>query len=178
MEYVILGLLMLRPNTLYGIRKAFEQGISMFYSSSLGSLQTAIKKLSAKGYITSDEGVENGRAKKTLEVTEMGREAFFKWMLAPLDSNNLEVSFLSRLYFMGLLPSKAQQLEQLKRMKIEIEQEKSNLVEVDQQLSGLKLPLEYQPVFFYQRKVLHYGIDTHEYGLKWLQTLIDEIESN
>ena len=48
MEYVILGLLMLQPNSVYGIRKAFEQGISMFYSASLGSIQTAVKRLEDK----------------------------------------------------------------------------------------------------------------------------------
>ena len=116
MEYVILGLLLIMPNTIYGINKAFEQGISMFYSPSIGSLQSASKRLLEKKLIESLETLENGRVKKILSITDAGTETFFKWMFEPLDEKNLEVSLLSRLYFMGLLPTKASKLNLLHQM--------------------------------------------------------------
>lgn len=175
MEYVILGLLLLMPNTLYGIRKAFEQGISMFYSSSLGSLQTAVKRLEEKGHITSEDALENGRAKKVLTVTEAGAAAFFNWLNAPLEPNNLEVSFLSRLYFVGLIPEKPAQLERLLRMKQDISDSHQLLEQANIDLSQIEIPEVYQQIFFFQRKVLQYGIDTHAYGMAWLENLIAEL---
>ncbi len=178
MEYVILGLLILHPNTLYGIKKAFEQGISMFYSSSLGSLQIAVKRLEDKGFIRSEDAHENGRAKKVLTVTDEGQHAFFEWMQQPLEVKNLEVSFLSRLYFLGLLPTKADQHARLLTMRDTIKAAHQSLKEVDHSLENLELPDAYQPIFFYQKKVLHYGIDTHEYAITWVERLLKDIEGD
>lgn len=178
MEYVILGLLLIMPNTIYGINKAFEQGISMFYSPSIGSLQSASKRLLDKNLIASLETLENGRVKKILTITDAGREAFFKWMFDPLDEKNLEVSLLSRLYFMGLLPTKESKVNLLHHMIENARTSESQLQAVNHSLNQLELPSAYEEIFFFQKKVLHYGIDTHQFGIKWLENLLREIESN
>lgn len=174
MEYVILGLLLLQPNTLYGIHKAFEQGISMFYSSSLGSLQSAVKRLESKGYIYVMASVENGRAKKNMAPTPEGQAAFFAWLNAPLAQQNLEVELLSRLYFLGLIPQISDQIQCLRQWREDIEKSRGLLIETNTQLDQLEIPEVYQGIFYYQRKVLGYGIDTHGYGLEWLERLIAE----
>ena len=51
MANVILGLLLLAPMSLYDLIKAFEQGISLFYSASSGSIKRALDGLLKKGYI-------------------------------------------------------------------------------------------------------------------------------
>lgn len=175
MEYVILGLLMIEANTLYGLHKCFEQGISMFYSSSLGSLQSASKRLEAKGYITVNATQENGRAKKVFSITEAGMMAFFNWLNGPLEPQNLEVAFLSRLYFVGLIPEKPQRKLLLEQMRAAILQSKTALDQASNGLDQLQLPEAYQTIFYYQRKVLQYGIDTHGYGLNWLDALIEDL---
>ena len=108
MEYVILGLLIIQPSTLYSLNKSFEQGISLFFSPSLGSINSAIKRLTVKNLVQQMEIVENGRAKKILTITELGQQAFINWMHEPLDTKNLEVSFMSRLYFLGLIEDQTQ----------------------------------------------------------------------
>lgn len=177
MEYVILGLLMLQPNSVYGIRKAFEQGISMFYSASLGSIQTAVKRLEDKGLVAGESTVENGRAKKILGVTVAGEAAFFQWLHAPLEQSNLEVGFLSRLYFVGLIPLKQDRLTRLRAMREDILLSRQQLLSAEKELDQLQLPDAYQEVFFFQRKVLQYGVDTHGYGIEWLERLIEALES-
>lgn len=174
MEYVILGLLLLQPNTLYGIHKAFEQGISMFYSSSLGSLQSAVKRLESKNYIYVTASIENGRAKKTMAPTSEGQAAFYGWLSAPLDQQNLEVELLSRLYFLGLIPQISEQIQCLSQWREDIKKARGLLIETNAQLNQLEIPEAYQGIFYYQRKVLSYGIDTHGYGLEWLERLIAE----
>ncbi|WP_025025397.1 PadR family transcriptional regulator [Caldalkalibacillus mannanilyticus] len=66
MEFVILGLLMIRQMSQYDIKKILQQKISPFFSPSLGSIQSALKKLMDNGHIELDEVVEGGRQQKKL----------------------------------------------------------------------------------------------------------------
>ena len=74
MQYVILGLLLGGPLSLYDVRKRFSAGISLFYSASLGSLQRALQQLVADGSVTVADAVGDARGKKLHSVTERGRE--------------------------------------------------------------------------------------------------------
>lgn len=177
MEYVILGLLLIRPATLYTLNKCFEQGISLFFSPSLGSIQNAVKRLDEKGFIATEEITENGRAKKMLTILPSGEHAFMEWMESPLDLKNLEVAFLSRLYFLGLIPQDSKKITLLEGMLGDIHTSKNTLDETAVVLDGLDLPDSQMDVFKYQRKVLDYGIDTHACAITWIQGLLEEIRN-
>src|SRR5699024_9765083 len=72
MAHVILGLLMLWPQSLYEPTKHFTAGISLFYSASTGSIKRALDRLIEDEYIA--VASEHGpRGKKTYEVTPTGR---------------------------------------------------------------------------------------------------------
>jgi PadR family transcriptional regulator, regulatory protein AphA len=176
MDYIILGLLLFGPNTIYGLRKSFEQGISMFYSPSLGSLQSASKKLKSKEWIVENQIMEHGRVKNILTITDTGIDAFFEWMWEPLDENNLEVTLLSRLFFMGLMKGKSEKLKLLNQLLENVNASFHKLNSVNHELEAIKVPEDFEDIFFYQKKVLQYGIDTHAFGLTWLKNLIVEIE--
>jgi hypothetical protein len=45
MENIILGLLLMCNRTIYQLRDRIDKGIKLMYSSSMGSIQEAIKKL-------------------------------------------------------------------------------------------------------------------------------------
>ncbi len=175
MEYVILGLLMIQPSTLYSLNKSFEQGISLFFIPSLCSINSAIKRLVEKGLVHQEEILENGRAKKILTITDSGKSAFFSWIKEPLDVNQLETSFLSKLYFMGLIPSDEEKKQILEAMYDTVVECKNQLDETAEHLNQLDIPTSYLETFKYQKKVLKYGIDTQNYALGWIRALIDEI---
>lgn len=178
MEYVILGLLMIESMTLYSLNKAFERGISLFYSPSLGSIQSAVKRLQDRGLVSTEEVIVKGRNKKILTILPVGQTVFFEWLRSDLDMKQLEVSFLSRLYFIGLVQDKNQERRILQRMLSCVKASKEVLDVTGQQLDQLELPASYGHIFYYQRKVLDYGVDTHGYAIKWIEALIAEIESN
>ena len=50
-DYLVLGLLMYRPLTMYDIKKAMEKSTHHFFSASFGSLHPALKKLDEKGWV-------------------------------------------------------------------------------------------------------------------------------
>lgn len=172
MGNVILGLLLIAPATLYTLNKQFEQGISLFYSASLGSIRTALTVLLDKGFVTATESVENGRNKKTYDLTDAGRAAFIEWMLAPITTANLETTALAKLYLLGLMPEKAR-TGILADITARIAHDEAQLNGFAAMLDSLELPEQYREIFHYQRLTLEYGLMTHKAGREFFAKLAD-----
>lgn len=164
MGNVIIGLLLIGPATLYTLNKQFEQGISLFYSASLGSIRSALTVLLDKGLVTVAESVENGRSKKTYTITDAGRVAFTEWMLAPIVGGNLETVALSKLYLLGLLPADAR-AGILADITDRIARDERELEQLAGRLDAIELPEEYREIFRYQRLTLDYGLRSHRAAL-------------
>ena len=172
MGNVILGLLLIAPATLYTLNKQFEQGISLFYSASLGSIRTALTVLLEKGLVTVTESVENGRNKKTYALTDAGRAAFVEWMLAPITTANLETTALSKLYLLGLMPEDAR-AGILANITARIVADEAQLAELAGMLDTMELPEDYREIFKYHRLTLEYGLMSHRAGREFFQRLVE-----
>jgi PadR family transcriptional regulator, regulatory protein AphA len=175
MEHVVLGLLILQSLTLYELNQAFKQGISMFYSASYGSLQIAVKNLLGKGWIDFVEKVEKGRNKKIYSITEAGRQSFFAWMFAETPISKLEVTALAKVYFLGLIETRAQQAQIVEEIVSKIEGVQGELDSMNGALSQLELPPAYQEIFRYQQKTLDYGIQAHAFARRWFRSLLKDL---
>ena len=176
MEHVVLGLLMMQSLTIYGLNQAFKQGISLFYSASYGSLQTAVKNLLGKGWIVFEERVDQGRNKKIYSITERGRQAFYEWMLEEIPANKLEVTALSKVFFLGLMESGEQKRQIVREILRKVELVQSELSEMQREIGPYEIPDPYREIFKYQMKTLDYGLQAHAFGRKWFQALLEEIE--
>ncbi len=172
MGNVILGLLLIAPATLYTLNKQFEQGISLFYSASLGSIRTALTVLLEKGLVTVTESVENGRNKKTYALTDAGQAAFIEWMLAPITTANLETIALSKLYLLGLMPEDAR-AGILANITARIAADEAQLAELAGTLDTMELPEHYREIFHYHRLTLEYGLMSHRAGREFFAKLAD-----
>lgn len=172
MGNVILGLLLIAPATLYTLNKQFEQGISLFYSASLGSIRTAVTVLLEKGLVTVTESVENGRNKKTYALTDAGQAAFIEWMLAPITTANLETTALSKLYLLGLMPEDAR-AGILANITARIAADEAQLAELAGTLDTMELPEDYREIFHYHRLTLEYGLMSHRAGREFFAKLAD-----
>jgi DNA-binding PadR family transcriptional regulator len=168
---VILGLLLLSPMTVYELNKQFEAGISLFYSASLGSIRTAVLSLLAKGLVTVDETVDNGRSKKTYSITAEGRAAFSEWMLQPITASDLETAALAKLYFLGLM-GKKERITVLEAILARIAADEQQLEHTAVQLDSMQLPPEYTEIFRYQRNTLDYGLQAHRGGREFFESLL------
>lgn len=173
MSFVVLGLLVLAPHTIYALNKQFEQTISLFYRASLGSLRSALNGLLERGEVEFDEVVENGRAKKVFHVTDAGRAAFFEWLSGPLQGSDLETAALSKLFFLGLLPDSASRRAVLDDIIARIESDTSELEQFQSQLAGYEVPPEFAEVFRFQRETLAYGVGSHRFGREFFVALRD-----
>ena len=177
MENVVLGLLIIQSLTLYELNRAFKQGISMFYSASYGSLQITIKNLLNKGLIVFEEKVEKGRNKKVYSITEQGRAAFYQWMSGEIPANKLEVTALSKVYFLGLIQNTEQKKHILLEILSKIHRVQGELTEMNEEISRLEIPAFYRDIFKYQLKTLDYGIQSHSFARGWFLALLDDLES-
>lgn len=104
MEYIILSMLLCKAMTVYEIRSYVVKNLSTVCSNSLGSIQTAIKKMLSKGYIEVTEYVENGLNKKKYSITSKGVEEYKKWVGAPINLSKMTNMEESKLFFLGIAP--------------------------------------------------------------------------
>jgi DNA-binding PadR family transcriptional regulator len=174
MGNVILGLLLLAPQTLYSLNKQFERGISLFYRASYGSLQSALKSLLVKGQVSFVEGIEGGRNKKTYSITTAGRDAFDQWMTAPVSGGDLEVAMLSKLFFLGLVQDRDVRRAVLDDLIAAVARERDELEAYGASIDATGVPHEYEHIFRYQRATLDYGLRSHRAGLDWLVAFAEQ----
>lgn len=172
MEYAVLGLLLIKAMTIYELNSAFRKSMSLFYSASYGSLQSAVKKLEKKGYVAYVESVENGRNKKTFSITEVGARAFFDWMQDDIPKSKLEVTALSKLHFLGLVADLDARKKIVARIMTALEEMITELEGYEKEIKGYQIPESYQTIFFYQAKTLEYGIMAHKAALEWFKKLL------
>lgn len=175
MEYVVLGLLMLRSQTIYELNQAFQQGISLFYSASYGSLQNALKKLLAKGWVTYHEEVEQGRLKKVYAISAEGQAAFLAWMASEADESKLEVTALSKLFFLGLIEEQSQKEQIVGDLIAKMDKAQQQLKDLEIALGDVTVPPQYASVMQYQLKTLEYGIQAHQFARTFFGSLLKEM---
>lgn len=178
MGNVILGLLLLLgPQTLYSLNRQFEQGPSLFYRASFGSLQSALRGLLASAHVRMHEVTESGRLKKVYEITDAGEAAFHTWIRSPLAGGNIEVAALSRLFLLGLVEDGETRRAVLDNIISELERELAGLEEFATVLDAqaATIPDEYRDVFRYQRATLDYGLMAHRAALAWFGDLAASI---
>ncbi len=106
MKYILLGLLMFKRFTVYELRTILSQNFQAICSDSMGSIQTALKKMLAEGLILCEECREKKVLKKYYAVTAAGREDFTNWLRRPIRMEQAKNMELGKLLFMGMVPHK------------------------------------------------------------------------
>jgi DNA-binding PadR family transcriptional regulator len=103
LDYALLGLLVAKPRSGYGLRKVFQTTPLGAYSDSPGSIYPALRKLEASGHLTGT-AAEDGRGRRTLRPTAKGKRALVAWLEAPITAElltrdtagvNLRLAFVS-----------------------------------------------------------------------------------
>jgi|SRR5690606_19958552 DNA-binding PadR family transcriptional regulator len=173
MAHVILGLLLIAPQSFYDLIKGFEAGVALFYSASSGSIKRALDSLLARRCI--EVASTGARGRKVYRVTDAGREEFRAWMTGEPAGPDLETTALARLYFLGLLEP-AERAPVLRRITERIETDLATLSALDQHLDTLDIPEEHRDLATHQRAALDYGIASHRFMLDWFRDHIDRHE--
>lgn len=172
MAHVILGLLLLTPQSLYDLIKNFEAGVALVYSASSGSIKRALDTLLGKGLIEVASIEPRGRGKKVYRTTEAGRLEFHNWMTGQLVGPDLEVVALPRLFFLGLLEPD-DRAPVLRRIQARASADLAQLTNLEARLDGFDIPAGFHDVVAYQRATLDYGITSARHAVTWFSDLAD-----
>ena len=172
MDNIVLGLLLLQSRTIYQLRARIGQGLHLMYSSSMGSIQAAVRKLLKAGYIQYEERTEKGRRKKLYSVTDRGRQHFLAWVNTPMEAGSGRDPELAKLYFMGFSQNRTEALEEYI---VRLEERYRLLDGLCREAEGMELPKEQERIWFFQLASARYGRDITRFHIQWYQTLLKEM---
>ena len=176
MDNIILGLLLLHSRTIYQLRERISQGLNLMYSSSMGSIQAAVKKLLNYEYISYEEVVENGKYKKVYSITENGKLYFFEWINSPLEIQNVRNPELAKIYFMGFSDKKIREAN-IEEYLSHLTKQYNALKIICEEADSSNVPKEQKDIFLYQFAAARYGRDFMKFNIEWYKNLLNEIRS-
>ncbi len=91
LEYMVLGLISLEPQSGYSIIGVFESGIYR-WSASPGSIYPILKRLENQELLSSElEFIHETRPRKIYSLTAMGEEILDEWLRRPLSKREISV---------------------------------------------------------------------------------------
>lgn len=174
MDNIILGLLLLSSRTIYQLRERIDKGLNLMYSSSMGSIQAAIKKLLNCSYIQYEEAIENGKYKKIYTITDSGRQRFSEWINSPMSIQNSKNPELAKLYFMGFSAGEKRE-EILEKHISQLKEQYCALDFICEEGKNARIPDDYKDIGFYQLAAARYGRDLMQFNIEWYQKLLNEM---
>lgn len=175
MDHIILGLLLLSRKTIYQLHDRIDRGLNMIYSSSMGSIQAAIKKLLNHGYIRYEELLENGKHKKLYSITESGKQEFLRWVSSPMGVQSSKNPELAKLYFMGFSAQENRE-KQLQEYIVHLTEQYYALKAICDEAENTNIPDQLREVFYYQLAAAQYGRDFMKFNIEWYQKFLEEMK--
>lgn len=177
MDNIILGLLLLSSRTIYQLRERIDKGLNLMYSSSMGSIQAAIKKLLNCGYIQYEEAVENGKYKKIYSITDSGKQNFIEWISTPMEIQSSKNPELAKLYFMGFSTKEKREVG-LQEYISKLKEQYDVLNAICMEAEKFKVFDENKDILHYQFTATRYGKDLMKFNIEWWQKLLDEMKGS
>ena len=165
MDNIILGLLLLSSRTIYQLHERIDKGLNMMYSSSMGSIQAAIKKLLNCGYIQYEEIVENGKYKKIYSITDSGKQHFIDWVSTPMEIQNSRNPELAKLYFMGFSTIEKREAG-LHKYISKLKEQYDVLNTICKEAENVRVSQEHKDILYYQFAAAQYGKDFLKFNIE------------
>ncbi len=98
LPYAILGLLAHEPHHGYDLKNALEKALGGDREINFGQVYTTLARLERDGLVSASAQAEDGRGKKTYQITERGRAELSGWLDRPVEKRRpLQDEFFVRL---------------------------------------------------------------------------------
>lgn len=175
MDNIILGLLLLQSRTIYQLHKRINDGLSLMYSCSMGSIQASIKKLLKNGYISVSETLENGKFKKYYSITDSGKVYFNDWLNSSINVNSAKNPELSKIYFLGFA-EKRTRIKLIQKYIEDLKEMSSLLEKICNEGEILSIENQNNDIFNFQLQTAKYGYDLLKFNIEWYNRLLKKIK--
>lgn len=174
MDNIILGLLFLCNRTVYELRERIDKGLNLMYSSSMGSIQAAVKKLLHCGYIDYEETVENRKYKKVYRITESGKQQFLRWVNTPIAAQGVRCPELVKVYFMGF-SEKENREASIQNYISFLKEQYCALEMICAEAKTVTVPANGKDILNYQLASAFYGRDLYKFNIDWFENLLHKM---
>lgn len=174
MDNIILGLLFMCNKTIYQLRDRINKGLNLMYSSSMGSIQAAVRKLLNAGYICYEETVESGKYKKIYCITDSGRQYFLEWINTPIEEHGIKSPELTKFYFMGYADKENRETAIEEHLTF-LRGQYSLLTKICEESKDVRVPEEHKDIFHYQMMSALYGKDLIKFNISWFEGLLNKM---
>lgn len=163
LEYALLGLLAQQPRHGYELHKEISnlEGLGLVWHVKQAQLYALLDKLENQGYLSARLITsESHPPRKEYHLTRSGRQAFEKWMLAPVEhGRELRQDFLAKFYFARLAG-----IETARRV---IEAQRSVLLQLKHKMDEQGGALSSSKPF--EKQVYHFRMKQIQAMLDWLE---------
>lgn len=89
LEFALLGMLRLKPQSGYDLRKTFTSTPMRHHSDSPGSIYPALRRLESRKWIAGAQESGNGRKRQVFRVTAEGKRALVTWIQKPVTRDDV-----------------------------------------------------------------------------------------
>jgi PadR family transcriptional regulator, regulatory protein AphA len=172
-QYVVLGLLTLRPMSGYGLKKEIEGSVGYFWQESYGQLYPTLRKLDAAGLIELEVENPDGRGKKVYRITDEGRAALREWLEEPPAPQPVRNELLLKL-FLGFNTS----TEVLEK---HLERALDHFLELAETYDRIARELDQKPDPTREdvvgRLTVDFGIHRVRAGAEWAESALERLRS-
>lgn len=176
LENIILGLLLYKKLSIYEIKKAMDQYVCFFYSSSYGSIIPTLKKMEINQSVVSNQTIANGRNRKEYELTELGHKKFIEWLGNDISIGKTENEALLRLFFLSEIPIH----ERICILNTYIEKLQNTVNElkaIENETQKMNVQDKYKEAFLYRISTINFGIKYYEFEIDWFTNIINKINN-
>lgn len=181
LEYLILGLLNLKPHTGYDLKKFLDTEGRFMRGVHFSQMYRTLKSMTDKGWIDYEVEERNGSPDlKRYHVTEQGKLTLLQWLTSPYDPpfRLMEGDFFDRFRFASMISNEAL----LGLVRQELEYRRAQIARFRHRDRTLQ-DLEPTDIVDPDRIQLFFDL-THEYGagnmdhyVAWLESVINQLEA-
>ena len=174
LEFILLGLLSLRPSTGYDLKKTMDISVRYISPVALSQIYPTLKRMAQGGLVEYRLVERSGRTDlKIYSITDAGQDLFRKWLKEPHKPDPYRFdTFALRFYFSSLLDKTTL----LDHIRTELDFRKTQLKNtrsLDGTVLGNLEPIE----IIDMGKTVKIWQMYHQYGLQFLETYTNWLES-
>jgi DNA-binding PadR family transcriptional regulator len=173
LEFILLGLLALRPSTGYDLKKTMDVSVRYISPVALSQIYPTLKRMEQAGLVEFRLVERSGRTDlKIYSITAAGQDIFRKWLAEPHKPDPYRFdTFALRFYFSSLLDKTTL----LSHIRTELEFRKTQLNNT-RDLDGTVLGALEPIAAIDMDKTVKLWQMYHQYGLKFLETYTNWLE--
>lgn len=178
LPHILLGLLR-DPASGYDLKAEFERGARHFWSAELSQIYPTLKRMEARGWLTSDTEPSNrGPERRVYTRTLAGSDELFRWLRGGPVVGTERFAYLAQLAFMAELEDPRESLDFMRALRARLAAWRAELVAIETGVFATMpgFPDRLPGDVFHRHAALRMGLHTLAAKLEWCDETIARLE--